>query len=66
MIPFIISEYLLKGFNSRAGGVVQAVQCLSSKHEALNSNTCTKKKVLIQVSGKIYQECINLVPMFPQ
>jgi hypothetical protein len=29
---------------NRAGGVTQAVECLPSKHEALSSNTSTKRK----------------------
>jgi hypothetical protein len=37
-----INQY--KNFNIWAGGVVQVVECLYSKCEALSSNPCTAKK----------------------
>jgi hypothetical protein len=36
--------YGKKFFKNRAGGVSQAVECLSSKHETLSSNPSTAKK----------------------
>jgi hypothetical protein len=44
-----------------AGGVAQVVECLLSKHEALNSRPSTEKKKKIKKERKKNKEILSFV-----